>query len=135
MGGNGFRGRSLKPLFQGTQRPGYDGWKGRISRCSSHNANPLTLGTIKILCKSSSDSASCLLLGLTFSPTFFPADFYFSHCSGPWDTLHHCFVSDLAQLITNGSQSLCLQPPKGRTFKLASIKCLSIASSIDVLLS
>lgn len=92
-------------------------------------------GTREILCKSSSDSANCLLLGLTFLPTFFRLTFTSHTVLGPGTVCITAFVSDLAQLITNSSQSLCLQPPKGQTFKLASIKCLSIVSSIDVLLS
>lgn len=70
-----------------------------------------------------------------FFSHLFSADLHFSHSSGPCDRLHHCFASDLAQLITDGSQFLYLPSPRGQTFKLASVECISLAQSLDVLLS
>lgn len=71
--------RSRKPNI--SRRPGY-GWKGSLGRCSSYNANLLTLGSWSNSLKSNSDY-KMPSPGSHFFSNFFSADFYLSHCLGP----------------------------------------------------
>ena len=64
-------------------------------------------GTGEILPKSTSDSACCLLLGLTFSPAYFLLTFT-SHCSVPVTVGITALSQIFAQLMSDGSQFLYL---------------------------